>query len=66
MLGKTRQPEISAVLADYVKRIARCCPIEVTEVRDGAAALKKLDVDRAAPTLLVDANGKVYDSPAFA
>jgi len=66
MLGKTRRPEMNAVLADYVKRISRSCPIEVTEVRDAEAALKKLDADRAASMLLLDAGGKVYDSTAFA
>ncbi len=65
MLGKTRRPEMNAVLADYVKRIGRSCPIEITEVRDGEAALKKLDVDRAATMLLLDAGGKVYDSAAL-
>jgi 23S rRNA (pseudouridine1915-N3)-methyltransferase len=66
MLGKTRRPEMNAVLADYVKRIGRSCPIEVTEVRDADAAIKKLDVDKAAVMLLLDAGGKVYDSTAFA
>ena len=66
MLGKTRRPEVSALLADYVKRIGRSCAIEVTEVRDAEAALKKLDADRAATMLLLDAAGKVYDSVAFA
>jgi 23S rRNA (pseudouridine1915-N3)-methyltransferase len=66
MLGKTRRPEMNAVLADYVKRISRSCPIELTEVRDGEAALKRLDADRAATMLLLDAGGKVYDSTAFA
>jgi 23S rRNA (pseudouridine1915-N3)-methyltransferase len=66
MLGKTRRPEMNAVLADYVKRIGRCCVIELTEVRDGAAAVKKLEADRAATALLLDAGGKVYDSAAFA
>ena len=66
MLGKTRRPEMRAVLEDYVKRIARCFPIEVTEVRDGVAALKKLDADRAANVLLLDASGNNYDSEAFA
>lgn len=54
------------MLAEYVKRIGRSCPIEVTEVRDGEAALKKLDADRAASSLLLDAGGKTYDSAAFA
>jgi 23S rRNA (pseudouridine1915-N3)-methyltransferase len=66
MLGKTRRPELTAVLSDYVKRISRTCPIEITEVRDGEAALKKLDADRAATAILLDAGGKVYDSTSFA
>jgi len=66
LLGKTRRPELTAVLSDYLKRINRSCPIEVTEVRDADAALKKLDADRAATSLLLDAAGKVYDSTAFA
>ena len=37
MLGKTRRQEINAILQDYVKRISRSCPIEVTEVRDAVA-----------------------------
>ena len=53
------------MLAEYVKRIGRSCPIEVNEVRDGQAALKKLDADRAATALLLDAGGKLYDSVAF-
>ena len=66
MLGKTRRPELRAILDDYVKRISRSCPIEITEVRDGAAALKKLDADRAATVVLVDADGKNLDSNALA
>ena len=66
LMGKTRRPEMNAALEDYVKRISRSCPIEITEVRDGQAALKKLDADRAATVLLLDALGKPYDSGAFA
>jgi 23S rRNA (pseudouridine1915-N3)-methyltransferase len=66
MLGKTRGVEAGALLAEYVKRIGRSCPIEVNEVRDGEAALKKLQADRAATALLLDAGGKTYDSAAFA
>ena len=66
MLGKTRRPELRAVLDDYVKRIARSLPAEVTEVRDGEVALKKLQVDRAATSVLLDAAGKVHDSVSFA
>jgi 23S rRNA (pseudouridine1915-N3)-methyltransferase len=66
MLGKTRRPELRSVLDDYVKRITRSWPTEVSEVRDGHAALKKLQADRAATSVLLDAAGKVYDSVAFA
>lgn len=66
MLGKTRRPELRAILDDYLKRIKRICQIEVQEVRDGAAAIKKLDADRAALTILLDAAGKNCDSAALA
>jgi len=66
MLGKTRRPEIRAVLEDYVKRIGRSCPIEIAEVRDADAALKRLDADRAATVVLLDAAGKNLDSNALA
>jgi len=66
MLGKTRRAELRAVIDDYVKRIRRHSPIEVTEVRDGDAGIKKLDGDRAATVVLLDALGKNLDSNAFA
>ena len=66
MIGKTRRPEVRAVLDDYVNRIGRACAIEITEVRDGEAALKKLDSDRAATVVLLDAAGKNLDSNALA
>ena len=66
MLGKTRRPELRTVLDDYVKRISRSYPIEITEVRDGTAAAKKLDGDRAATVVLLDAAGKNLDSNALA
>lgn len=55
-----------AVIDDYAKRIGRQSPIEITEVRDGDAATKKLDADRAATAVLLDAAGKTLDSNAFA
>jgi 23S rRNA (pseudouridine1915-N3)-methyltransferase len=66
MLGKTRRPEMRAVLEDYVKRISHQTPIEVTEVRDAAGALKKMDADRAATVVFLDAAGKHFSSEAFA
>jgi 23S rRNA (pseudouridine1915-N3)-methyltransferase len=66
MLGKTRRAEHRGVIDDYVKRIGRNCPVEIVEVRDATAALKKLDADRAATVVLLDAAGKNLDSNAFA
>jgi len=66
MLGKTRRAEMRAVIDEYVKRVGRHAPIEVTEVRDGEAAIKKLDADRAATVVLLDALGRNLDSNAFA
>ena len=66
MLGKTRRPELRAIFDDYIARISRSTQIEVNEVRDADAALKRLDADRAATTLLLDAGGKPQDSEALA
>lgn len=66
MLGKTRSAEVRAVVEEYAKRIGRHAPIEITEVRDGDAAVKKLVAERAATAILLDAGGKAYSSEAFA
>jgi 23S rRNA (pseudouridine1915-N3)-methyltransferase len=66
MLGKSRRPELRAVFDDYVKRIGRSAPIEINEVRDADAAMKRLDADRAATVLLLDAGGKPQDSESLA
>ena len=66
MLGKTRRPELRAVLDDYVKRISHSTPVEINEVRDADAAIKRLDADRAATALLLDVGGKPQDSEALA
>src|SRR5260370_2981438 len=66
ILAKTRRQEMRAILDDYVKRISRSCPVEITDVRDAPAALKKLDADRAVTVVLLDAAGKSLDSNALA
>src|SRR6267142_105598 len=66
MLGKTRRPELRAIFDDYAKRIRRSCPIEIAEVRDANAALKKLEADRAATVVLLDAAGRNLVSNALA
>ena len=66
MLGKTRRPELRAIFDDYVKRISRSAAVEVDEVRDADAAIKRLDSDRAATAILLDAGGKSHDSESLA
>ena len=66
MLGKTRRPEIRAIIDDYVKRISRSAPIEVSELRETEAALKKLAFEQPSTIVLLDDAGKNMDSGAFA
>lgn len=66
MLGKTRRPEMRTAIEDYIERIGHQTPIEAVEVRDEVAALKRLDSDRAATTVLLDADGKTFSSEALA
>ena len=66
MLGKTRRPELRDVLNDYVKRISRYAPVEVDEVRDSSAALKRLDSYPSTNIVLLDADAKNFSSEAFA
>jgi 23S rRNA (pseudouridine1915-N3)-methyltransferase len=67
MLGKTRRPEVRALIDDYLARIRRFAPVEVTELRqDSAASVRKLTLDPAATVVLLDAGGKPRDSRQFA
>lgn len=66
MLGKTRRPELRTIIDDYVKRISRYTPTEVTELRESEAALKKFTFDQPSTIVLLDDAGKSLDSKAFA
>lgn len=66
MLGKTRRAELRALLDDYVQRIGHYADVEVAEARDAAAALKKLDAERSAHVVLLDAAGRQCSSEEFA
>lgn len=66
-LGKTRRPEIRALLDDYAGRIRRHAEIDVREVRpDSAASLKRLEVAAGSTVVLLDAAGKKLSSEQFA
>jgi 23S rRNA (pseudouridine1915-N3)-methyltransferase len=66
-LGKTRRPEIRALIDDYAARIRRYAEIEVRELRlDSAAILKRLEFGAGATVVLLDASGKKLNSEEFA
>jgi 23S rRNA (pseudouridine1915-N3)-methyltransferase len=66
MLGKTRRPELRVIIDDYVQRISRYSPIEITELRETGAALKKFTFVQPSRIVLLDDTGKNLNSPQFA
>jgi 23S rRNA (pseudouridine1915-N3)-methyltransferase len=67
MLGKTRRPEIRALLDDYSTRIQRFADVRITELReDSPASLRKLALDSSATVVLLDDAGKNHTSAQFA
>jgi 23S rRNA (pseudouridine1915-N3)-methyltransferase len=67
LLGKTRRPEIRALMDDYVARVRRFADVQLTELReDSAASLRKLALDSAATVVLLDDAGKPQTSAQFA
>jgi len=66
MLGKTRRAEMRALLSDYVTRIRRYTEIDVTEVVNSPAALRKIKPESATTWVLLDAAGRQFTSLEFA
>ncbi len=67
MFGKTRRPEIRALVEDYLRRIRRYSEIAITELGEASpAAVRKLKLDPTALAVLLDATGKQYTSEQFA
>jgi len=66
-LGKTRRPEVRALIDDYVARIGRYAEIEIRELRpESAASLKRLEIGAGGTVVLLDAAGKKLASGEFA
>jgi len=65
-LGKTRRPEIRALVEDYAARIRRYADIEVRELRLESAASRKGLEFGGATVVLLDAAGKKFSSEQFA
>jgi len=66
MLGKTRRAECRTMLDDYVARIRRYAEVDLQELREDSAALKKLQFPSGATIVLLDAAGKQHTSAEFA
>jgi 23S rRNA (pseudouridine1915-N3)-methyltransferase len=66
LLGKTRRAECRAMLEDYVGRIRRYAEMELSEVREDSAALRRLELPPGATVVLLDAAGKQHTSADFA
>ena len=68
-IGKTREPAIQSLTAEYLKRISHYVPTESHELAAEAALLKLADraSGRTAPvTILLDARGRQFTSEEFA
>lgn len=66
MLGKTRRAEMRALFDDYLRRMRPYAEVEISEVPNSPAALRKLKADAAAAWVLLEAGGKQFTSQQFA
>ena len=66
MLGKTRRAECRTMLDDYAARIRRYAEVDLQELREDSAALKRLEFPSGATIVLLDAAGKQHTSADFA
>jgi 23S rRNA (pseudouridine1915-N3)-methyltransferase len=70
MLGKTRRPEIRALLDDYSTRIRRFAELDMQELRQDSPAVRhggrRVELAPGATVVLLDAEGREFDSAQFA
>lgn len=66
-IGKTREPAIHSLTAEYLKRLARYAPTESAELKDEQALLASVAKDRSkAVFVLLDTRGKQLTSEELA
>ena len=68
-IGRTKEPAINSLTAEYLKRLSRYAPAESLELASEAALLKQIEKSsgRTAPILvLLDFRGKQLTSEEFA
>ncbi len=63
-VGKMRDRSVTALCDDYLKRARRHLPVQIVECRNDAELLRRLPTN--ARVVLLDADGRTYDSPRFA
>jgi 23S rRNA (pseudouridine1915-N3)-methyltransferase len=67
MLGKTRRPEIRALLEDYVARLRRYADVDWIEMRESSAtAVRRAEPAAGSTVVLLDAAGRTLTSEKFA
>jgi len=69
LLGKTRNPQLRALIEDYRERLARFTPVEIAEWKSTDARPSVLAEARGkgkAPIVLLDAAGREFTSEEFA
>ncbi len=69
LLGKTRHPQLRALIEDYRERLARFAPVEIVEWKSTDARPPVLAAARGkgkAPIVLLDAAGREFTSEEFA
>lgn len=65
-LGKTRRAECRSMLEDYLARIRRYADLEIVELREESAALRRFELDAADTNVLLDAGGSQRSTSEFA
>jgi 23S rRNA (pseudouridine1915-N3)-methyltransferase len=64
-LGRTRRPQLRALLDDYAARLKHFTDFEILEFRDAAAFTRRKNT-LAAKWVLLDAEGRQHESAGFA
>ncbi len=76
-IGKTKDPSLSALASDFLQRLQRFVPVEITEIKDPRTGDDRRQMaveeerllaalDSTDRVVVLDAAGKTWNSPQFA
>jgi 23S rRNA (pseudouridine1915-N3)-methyltransferase len=67
-IGKTKDPSLAELIADFASRIKRFLPVEITELKDTKAETEKIlaALDAGDRVVILDEKGKEWTSAEFA